>query len=106
MSQHPWEAGVSNFADFAYDICRSGQPPALPVDLTRLEELAARHLSGETYGYVAGGAGAESTMRANRAAFDRHRLVPRALRDVCAPDLSVELFAATGFGVTVPAPVL
>ena len=32
-------------------------------------------------GYVAGGAGGEDTMAANRAAFDRWHLVPRMLRD-------------------------
>jgi lactate 2-monooxygenase len=40
---------------------------------------------------VAGGAGLESTIDANRAAFDRRRIVPRTLRDVSERDLSVEL---------------
>jgi L-lactate dehydrogenase (cytochrome) len=100
------EADVSDFADYGYDICRSGRPPALPANLTQLDELAARQMTAEAYGYVAGGAGTEATMRANREAFDRRRLVPRVLRDVSAPDLSVELFAPTGFATRVPAPVL
>src|SRR5882757_10032139 len=100
------EADVSDFADYGYDMCRSGRPPALPANLTQLDELAARQMTAEAYGYVAGGAGTEATMRANREAFDRRRLVPRVLRDVSAPDLSVELFAPTGFATTVPAPVL
>src|SRR6267154_2270370 len=100
------EADVSDFADYGYDICRSGRPPALPANLTQLDELAARQMTAEAYGYVAGGAGTEATMRANREAFDRRRLVPRVLRDVSAPDLSVELFAPTGFATRVRAPVL
>jgi L-lactate dehydrogenase (cytochrome) len=99
------EGDVSNFADFGYELCRDGRPPALPTDLTRLEALAGEHMTAEAFGYVAGGAGTENTMRANREAFTRHRLVPRVLRDVSAPDLSVELFAATR-AITVPAPVL
>ncbi|MGB6117378.1 MAG: alpha-hydroxy-acid oxidizing protein, partial [Mesorhizobium sp.] len=42
--------------------------------------------------YVVGGAGMEATMRANRAAFERHAFVPRVLNDVSRRDLSVELF--------------
>ena len=40
-------------------------------------------------------------MRANRAAFDRWRIVPRMLRDVAERDTSVELF-----GRTLPSPFL
>ena len=36
----------------------------------------------EAFAYIAGGAGTGATMRANRAAFDRRRIVPRMLRDV------------------------
>jgi isopentenyl diphosphate isomerase/L-lactate dehydrogenase-like FMN-dependent dehydrogenase len=46
----------------------------------------------EAWSYVAGGAGLETTMDANRAASDRHRIVPRMMRDVSTRDLSVELF--------------
>ncbi|MGZ4602530.1 MAG: alpha-hydroxy-acid oxidizing protein, partial [Kineosporiaceae bacterium] len=41
---------------------------------------------------VAGSAGQQRTARANQAAFDRWRLVPRMLRDVAVRDTSVELF--------------
>jgi isopentenyl diphosphate isomerase/L-lactate dehydrogenase-like FMN-dependent dehydrogenase len=50
---------------------------------------------------VAGGAGAEDTMRANREAFRRWRIVPRLLRDVSHRDLSIEVF-----GQTLRAPIL
>jgi isopentenyl diphosphate isomerase/L-lactate dehydrogenase-like FMN-dependent dehydrogenase len=48
-------------------------------------------MSPEAFAYVAGGAGTGATMRANRAAFDRWRIVPRMLRDVSERDTSVEL---------------
>ncbi len=49
-------------------------------------------MSPEAFAYLAGGAGSESTMRANRAAFERWRIVPRMLRDVSVRDTSIELF--------------
>jgi lactate 2-monooxygenase len=58
-------------------------------------------MSREAYAYVAGGAGLESTIEANRAAFDRRRIVPRVLRDVSARDTTVELF-----GRRLPSPFL
>jgi lactate 2-monooxygenase len=58
-------------------------------------------MSREAYAYVAGGAGLESTIEANRAAFDRRRIVPRVLRDVSTRDTTVELF-----GRRLPSPFL
>ncbi len=58
-------------------------------------------MTPEAYAYVAGGAGSEDTMRANREAFRRWRIVPRFLRDVGARDLGVRLF-----GKTLRAPIL
>ena len=49
-------------------------------------------MRGEAFAYVAAGAGNERTLAANRAAFDRWRIVPRMLRDVERRDTSVELF--------------
>ena len=66
-----------------------------------LEERAREAMSPEAFAYVAGGAGTGATMRANRAAFDRWRIVPRMLRDVSERDTGVELF-----GRTLPAPIL
>jgi lactate 2-monooxygenase len=58
-------------------------------------------MTAEAFAYVAGAAGAEETMRANRRAFERIAIVPRMLRDVSARDTTVELF-----GRRLPAPVL
>lgn len=79
----------------------SGLRPRVPVGADALERAAEEAMSPEAFAYVAGGAGAESTVRENRAAFERWRIVPRVLRDVSARDTSVELF-----GARIPAPVL
>ena len=70
-----------------------GRKPAVPVAAQQLEERARKAMSRQGFAYVAGGAGLESTMDANRAAFERRRIVPRMLRDVSARDTSVELFS-------------
>ncbi|HVG43548.1 MAG TPA: alpha-hydroxy-acid oxidizing protein, partial [Longimicrobium sp.] len=79
----------------------AGKKPLVPVDPRRLEEAARRKMTREAYAYVAGGAGAEATVRANREAFERRRIVPRMLRDVSTRDTTVELF-----GRTLPTPLL
>ncbi len=78
-----------------------GRPSAVPIRFEELEKRAAEILSATAFDYVAGAAGSEDTMRANRDAFRRWRILPRMLRDVAARDLSVELF-----GERHPAPLL
>jgi len=78
-----------------------GRRPRVPLDPAALEARARDLLSPQAFAYLAGGAGSESTMRANREAFERRRIVPRVLRDVSARDTSVELF-----GRRLPAPVV
>lgn len=70
-----------------------GNKPAVPVDYRRLREKARNRMSAEAYAYMAGGAGAETTMSANRKAFRRWQLRPRMLRDVSCIDTSIKLFA-------------
>ncbi len=84
-----------------YQLGLAGKKISIPIPLAQLEKKAAEVLAPPAYGYVAGGASGERTMRANLAAFDRWRIVPRMLRNVSERDLSVELF-----GRTLPAPVL
>jgi lactate 2-monooxygenase len=83
----------------------SGSTPRVPVDPNRLEAKGRRALSREAYAYIAAGAGGEATMRANRAAFDRWRIVPRVLRDVSQRDASVELFGRRLPGPFLTAPI-
>jgi len=68
-----------------------GVYPHVPVSFARLEEEARKAMSPEGYAYVAGGAGTEETMRENRAAFERWRIVPRMLRDVSTRDTAVDV---------------
>jgi lactate 2-monooxygenase len=84
-----------------YAMALGGGKPSVPVPLELLEQKAKQILSPRAYDYVAGGAGGEETMRANREAFYRWRIVPRMLRDVAKRDLSVELL-----GARLPTPVL
>jgi lactate 2-monooxygenase len=79
----------------------AGRMPPIPVDPDLLERRAREVMSKRAFAYIAGGAGAERTMRANRAAFERWRFVPRVLHDVSSRDLSTELF-----GRAIPAPLL
>ncbi len=79
----------------------AGEKPAVPTITADLEQAAQRKMSAQAYAYVAGGAGLESTVLANRRAFERWRIVPRVLRDVAERDTSVELF-----GATLPSPLL
>jgi isopentenyl diphosphate isomerase/L-lactate dehydrogenase-like FMN-dependent dehydrogenase len=78
-----------------------GQQPVLPLAIEELERRARAVLTPEAYDYVAGGAGSEDTVQANRQALRRWRLVPHFLRDVANRDLSV-----TVLGQKFPAPVL
>src|SRR5262245_52309614 len=71
----------------------------VPAADERLEAAARRRMSPEGYAYVAGGAGTEETMRENRAAFERWRIVPRMLRDCSTRDPSVEVL-----GTQLPSP--
>ncbi len=84
-----------------YQAGMRGEKPALPLGADELEQAAMGVLPAEAFTYVAGGAGGEDTMRANREAFRRWRIVPRFLRDVARRELGVTLF-----GRRLPAPVL
>jgi isopentenyl diphosphate isomerase/L-lactate dehydrogenase-like FMN-dependent dehydrogenase len=92
------------FANFQYEIYGrglAGETPPLPISTSDLQEAAREAMTPEAYGFVAGGAGSERTMRANLEAFDRWEIVPRMLRDVSQRDLST-----TVLGTRMPAPVL
>lgn len=92
------------FSSYGAEIYLGGlgdERPDLPTDPARLEQAARAVLAEGPFGYVAGGAGSGATMRANRAAFDRFRLVPRMLRDTTARDWSTTLL-----GTAMPAPLL
>jgi lactate 2-monooxygenase len=76
-----------------------GVYPRVTVSFERLRGAARKAMSREGYAYVAGGAGTEETMRENRAAFERWRIVPRMLRDVSTRDTALEVL-----GTPLPSP--
>jgi lactate 2-monooxygenase len=92
---------LANFQNEIYAYGLGGEVPKLPISAAELEERAREVLSAEAFGYVAGGAGGERTMRANLGAFDHWAIVPRMLRDVSLRDLST-----TVLGTAMPAPVM
>jgi len=72
-----------------------------PISPEDWETRAREALEQGAFDYVAGGAGSEATVRANREAFERRRLRPRMLTGNAERDLSVEVL-----GTRSPAPFL
>jgi lactate 2-monooxygenase len=64
----------------------SGESP-WPVAPEEWEALAEEKLDPGAFGYIAGGAGGEATIRANREAFERRRIRPRMLTGNTQRDL-------------------
>src|SRR5262245_17792905 len=55
----------------------AGIQPKIPMDPARFEQSARAAMSREAFAYIAGGAGLESTITANRAAFEKVKILPR-----------------------------
>jgi isopentenyl diphosphate isomerase/L-lactate dehydrogenase-like FMN-dependent dehydrogenase len=72
-----------------------------PVSPEDWEAGARDRLEQGPFDYVAGGAGSEATVRANREAFERRRLRPRMLTGNAERELSVKVL-----GLRSPAPFL
>jgi L-lactate dehydrogenase (cytochrome) len=92
---------VAAYSDFQNEIYAGGEAPPFPVRWRELETAGSAAMTPEAADYVAGGAGGEETVRANREAFDRWRIVPRMLREVGTRDV-----ATTILDTRLPAPVL
>ena len=60
----------------------AGKKPTTPVSYAGLEEKARQLLSPEAFAYLAGGAGSETTIDANRQALDKVKIHPRMLGGV------------------------
>lgn len=71
------------------------------VSVFDFEEVARKKLPETLYNHIAGGAGAEQTLRRNRKFFERITFRPRMLVDVSEMDLSIQLF-----GHKLSAPIL
>jgi lactate 2-monooxygenase len=95
---------ASNYGDYQIGIYMQGMigmKPSLPLNLEELERQAREKIDPRAYWYVAGGAGAEDTVKTNRDAFAKWQIVPRMLRNVKQRN-----HATTLFGKTMPAPVM
>ena len=62
------------------------------INLDDLEQQAQKLLDPAAYDFVAGGAGAEETLRANRTAFEKIGIIPRVLTGIRESDTSTLLF--------------
>ncbi|KAJ7215581.1 FMN-dependent dehydrogenase [Mycena pura] len=78
-----------------------GNLPSFSVHPDELAESTKQTLNSRAYFYANSNAGLGWTDRANREAFYRWRIVPRALIDTNVRDLSVEIF-----GHRIPAPIM
>jgi (S)-mandelate dehydrogenase len=62
------------------------------VNIEDLRQAAKRRVPRAIFDFFDGGAEDETTLRENRAAFERIRLLPKVLVDVSSVDLKTELF--------------
>src|SRR3954452_17933380 len=65
------------------------------VNMEDLRRLAKRRLPRAIFDFFDGGAEDESTLRGNRAAFERVRLLPKVLVNVSSVDLKTDLLGKT-----------
>jgi lactate 2-monooxygenase len=96
----PQASAFGNFQTEIYLAGLRGVIPDLPMEYAGWEERAAHALPPSILSYVAGGAGDETTQRANVTAFQRWGLIPRMFVGASHRDLSVELF-----GLSLPSPI-
>lgn len=68
-----------------------GVAPTVPTSTEELERRARKVLDTKAWAYIAGGAGDGATVRANREAFDRWRIVPRVLHGTTERDLTTRV---------------
>src|SRR5262245_3468086 len=84
------------FAGFMPPIIESRKPTmadlSRAVNIEDLRVMARRRLPRAIFDFFDGGAEDEVTLRENRAAFERVRLLPRVLVDVSKIDTAVEIF--------------
>jgi lactate 2-monooxygenase len=83
----------------------SGAKPDLPTSFAGLEARAKEAMSPEAWAYTAGGAGLETAMDANRAAFRRVAIAPRMLAGAAQRDLGCEIFGARAAAPVLSSPI-
>ena len=93
--------GIGRTQDAPFPEPPSSVKPLTPFDLEELEGQAARLLAPGPFAFLAGGSGAEWTLRENRKAFGHFVIQPQYLGGKPAPDLSTTLM-----GLKLSAPLL
>ena len=100
MSEAPHQFGPEMQAAI-YGRGLMGAKPQIPVGFSRLESAAQQKMSAEAWAYIAGGAGREDTMAANREALQSVYILPQMLGGAAQRDLRISLF-----GMAMAAPVM
>src|SRR5947199_7728168 len=89
MVEHTYlRAGIDRGAQLTQT--RTATRPDI-VNLDELEQQAKEQLDQASYDFVAGGAGSELTLRANREAFQKITITPRVLTGIRKVDTSTDL---------------
>src|SRR5690554_4886405 len=70
----------------------AGKTPTVPINHKTLQAEAQKVLSPKAFAYIAGGAGTNSTGRANRDALFNYKLKANMLQASQEIDMGVELF--------------
>ena len=94
-------APPSSYSSEIYLRGTAGERPPFTTVPDELEAAARAALDAKPFWYVAGSAGSGATSRANRAALDRWRIVPRMLTGATEREL-----ATTVLGSSLAAPVI
>lgn len=72
------------------------------LSLDDFETMARRHLPRPLFGYIAGAAETNASLRMNASSFQNYAFKPRVLRDVSGRSMKTELFGkeyAAPFGI-------
>lgn len=87
------------------DPARSERLLARALSIADLRRMARRRLPRAVFEFIDGGAGDEITLKDNRAAFERRRIIPRVLVDVSAPAMRTEIAGASAAAPLLVAPM-
>lgn len=82
-----------------------GAKPEIPTSFSGLEAAAKQKMSPEAWAYTAGGAGLETAMEANRAAFARYPIAQRVLGGAGERSLATEIFGARAAAPVMSCPI-
>jgi isopentenyl diphosphate isomerase/L-lactate dehydrogenase-like FMN-dependent dehydrogenase len=97
-------AHVSHTVPPEFSAAQLSAPEVSALELSAIKEIrtaALRSLTADVAAYLEGGAGTESTLRANREAFGKWAIRPRPMSGVSEPRMS-----ATLLGIALEAPIL